>query len=381
MSTPSRFAIVIIFLVVVLGGLFGWKIFQIMQLQAQFSQPQPPTPVAATQVRQLSWIPALSSVGSMRAVNGVEIANEVPGVVEEVLFESGQRVERGQVLLRLDAATDLAALNTLRADGQLAQSEFRRVSELLNQRAVSQAEYDAAKAHLDAASARINEQEAQVAKKILRAPFDGILGLRQADLGEYLPTGSPVVEINMLDPIYAEYTIAERELRNIAVGHRVELTVAAMPDQQFTGTVAAINSSVSPETRTVHVRATFANPDHQLQPGMFATIRTLQPQARDLTAVPRTAISFNTYGNFAFALVENEEGDLIAERRSVTTGDVRDGWIEVVEGLAPGELIVETGLLRLRAGERVVVEDAENQAEKPEEAGAPTSRNGDEGES
>lgn len=355
MSTKKRFLIVGIALLVILAALFGWRIFQIMQMTAQFSQPQPPTPVAATEATTTRWVPALAAVGSLRAINGVQIANEVAGVVEEVLFESGQRVEQGQLLVRLDAATDEAALNTLRADAELAASEFRRISELLNKRAVSQAEFDAAKAHMEAAAARVNEQTAQLEKKSLRSPFTGTVGLRQVDLGQYLPAGSPVVEINMLDPIYVDYTVSEKELPKIGVAHAVEITVAAAPERVFTGAVSAINTSVNPETRTVRVRATVPNPDQLLKPGMFANVRTLSPDERELITVPQTAISYNTYGNFVYVLAKNEEGALVTERRSVVTGEVRDGDVEVVDGLSRGEQLVKTGLLRLRAGQPVAV--------------------------
>ena len=355
MSTKKRFLIVGMALLVILAALFGWRIFQIMQMTAQFSQPQPPTPVAATEATIVEWTPALAAVGSLRAVNGVQIANEVPGVVEEVLFESGQKVEQGQLLVRLDAATDEAALNTLRADAQLAASEFRRISELLTKRAVSQAEFDAAKAHMESAAARVTEQAAQLEKKSLRSPFTGIVGLRQVDLGEYLPAGSPVVEINMLDPIYVEYTVSEKELAKIAVDHKVEMTVAAVPERVFTGVVSAINTSVNPETRTVRVRATIANPDHTLKPGMFASVRTLSPNDRELVTVPQTAISYNTYGNFVYVLAKNDQGGLVTERRSVVTGEIRDGAVEIIDGLNNGEQLVKTGLLRLRAGQPVAV--------------------------
>jgi membrane fusion protein (multidrug efflux system) len=378
MGTRNRFIVVIAFLVLVLGGLFGWRIYQITQLQAQFSQPQPPTPVAATEAVVVSWVPAVSSVGSLRAINGVQIANEVPGVVEKILFESGQWVEQGQTLVELDAATDEAALTTLRADAQLANSEFERVADLIRKNAVSQAVFDAAQANMEAATARVNQQEAQLAKKTLRAPFDGVLGLRLVDLGEYLPAGSSAVEINMLDPIYVEYTIAEKELGHMAVGDQVELFIAATPDERFTGTVSAINSSVNPETRTVNVRATIPNSENRLKPGMFASVRTLRRKARELVAVPRTAISYNTYGNFVFALVENDQGGLVTERRSVTTGETNNGMVEIVEGLQPGEAVVKTGLLRLRADQPVQIQSEQEQEQEQDQA-AQSGENGDEG--
>lgn len=366
MRIAFRFFIVIVLLALVLGGIFGWKFFQIGQMQEQFSQPQPPAVIEATEARTLSWIPSLKAVGSTRAVNGIEVANEVPGVVTEIAFESGQRVSQGDVLLRLDSAIDQAALRTRRAEAQLARQEFERLENLLPQRAISQAQYDEAKANLDAAQARVNEAEAQLSKKVLRAPFDGILGLRLVDLGEYLPTGTPTVEINMLDPIYVDYTVSERELARITVGDTVEVAVAAAPASQFEGQVSAINTSVAPETRTVRVRATLANPDQTLKPGMFATVLTLNPQDLEVVAVPRTAVSYNTYGDFVYALVENDEGQLITERRSVTTGATRDGMVEITDNLEAGDRVVATALLRLRAGQRVQIEEDADQPDQGE---------------
>ncbi|WP_166257318.1 efflux RND transporter periplasmic adaptor subunit [Marinobacter salicampi] len=362
MRTASRFAIVIIFLVIVLGGIFGYKFYQFGQMQEQLSQPQPPAIVSVVEAQSEDWLPAVKAVGSIEAVNGIQVANEVPGIIETINFESGDTVESGSVLVRLDAAIDEAALRTRKAEAQLAEQEFKRVSDLLPRRAVSQSQYDEAKANLDSAKARVNEAEAQLNKKVIRAPFAGTLGLRMVDQGEYLPTGSAIVEINMLDPIYVDYTLSEKELAKLDTGYDVEVTVAAVPDSTFTGEVSAVNSSVNPETRTVRVRATLANPDKVLKPGMFATIRTLQPEAREVVTIPRTAISYNTYGDFVFVTKTNDEDQLVVERRTVTTGETREGNASVVEGLEAGEQIVSKGLLRLRAGQRVKIQDDEEAA-------------------
>ncbi|WP_404365244.1 efflux RND transporter periplasmic adaptor subunit [Marinobacter sp.] len=363
MRTASRFVIVIIFLGVVLGGIFGYKFYQFGQMQEQMSQPQPPAAISATRATTESWVPAIKAVGSLEAVNGIRVANEVAGVVETISFESGDSVKKGDILIRLDAEIEEAALRTRRAEAQLAEQEFKRASDLLPRRAVSQSRYDEAEANFDAARARVNEAEAQLNKKIIRAPFGGIVGLRMVDQGEYLPPGSSIVEINMLDPIYADYTLSEREISNLEIGYEVVLTVAALPDRTFTGKVSAINSSVNPETRTVRVRATLANPDKLLKPGMFATVQTRQPVPRQLVTLPRTAISYNTYGDFVFVVQENEEGKLVVKRRTVTTGETRNNRVAVVEGLEEGEQVVSKGLLRLRAGQRVEIqEEAENEA-------------------
>lgn len=361
MRTASRFLIVIIFLGVVLGGIFGYKFYQFSQMEKQLSQPQPPALISATSAKAENWTPELKAVGSVEAINGIEVANEVPGVVETISFESGDTVEKGDVLIRLDAAIDEAALRTRRAEAQLAEQEFKRVSDLLPKRAVSQSQYDEAKANFDAARARVNEAEAQLSKKVIRAPFNGKLGLRLIDQGEYIATGTPIVEINMLNPIYVDYTLSEKELPRVASGYDVIATVAAVPDSTFKGKVSAINTSVNPETRTVRIRATLENQDNLLRPGMFATVSTRQPNEREVITVPRTAISYNTYGDFVFVVEENDDGAMVVKRRTVQTGNTREGRVAVIEGLQEGEQVVSKGLLRLRAGQRVEIQDGSDQ--------------------
>ena len=361
MRTASRFVIVIIFLGVVLGGIFGYKFMQFGQMKEMMSQPQPPAIISVTKATTENWQPAIKAVGSIEAINGIEVANEVPGVIENIGFESGDTVNKGDVLVRLDAAIDEAALRTRRAEAQLAEQEFKRVSDLLPKRAVSQSQYDEAKANFDAARARVNEAEAQLNKKVIRAPFDGKLGIRMVDQGQYIATGTPIVEINMLNPIYVDYTLSEKFLPDVDQGYPVSVTVAAVPDQTFEGEVSAINTSVNPETRTVRMRATLDNEENLLRPGMFATIQTGQPRDNEVVTLPRTAISYNTYGNFVYVVEENDNGELIVSRRSVTTGEVRDGRAAVLSGLEEGETVVAKGLLRLRAGQRVEIQDESGQ--------------------
>lgn len=357
MRTASRFVIVIIFLGVVLGGIFGYKFYQFGQMQEQMSQPRPPAQVSAVQAKTEQWTPAIKAVGSIEAVNGVQIANEVPGVIETINFESGDTVKQGDILLRIDSAIDQAALRTRRAEAQLAQQEFKRVSDLLPKRAVSQSQYDEAKANFDAAQARVNEAEAQLSKKIIRAPFDGRLGIRMVDRGEYVATGTPIVEINMLDPIYVDYTLSEKNLPDVATGYPVLATVAAVRDRDFSGQVTAINTSVNPETRTVRIRATLDNQEQLLRPGMFATVMTRQPEDDEVVTVPRTAVSYNTYGDFVFVIGENDEGTQVVTRRTVVTGETRNTRVAILSGLEAGETIVSKGLLRLRAGQPVEIQD------------------------
>jgi membrane fusion protein (multidrug efflux system) len=361
MSTTRRFIIVTLGLLLVFGAIAGYKVFEYRMMQQYLNKEEPPALVDATRAESREWVPSLHSVGSVRAVNGIRVANEVPGVVEEIQFESGDMVEAGDVLVRLDAETDKAALETRKAEAERARQEFERLSNLVSRDAVSQSQYDEAKANFDASRARVNAQQAQLRKKIIRAPFPGKTGLRQVDQGEYMATGTPIVEINMVDPIYVEYTVPEKHLGTISAGDRVTTTVAAFPDRIFEGEISAINSSVSAESRTVRVRATLDNKDGALRPGMFANVRTLRSEPRKAVVVPRTAISFNTYGDFVYVIAENDKGELVTERRSVETGVERDRVIEVTSGLEAGEQVVETGLLRLRAEQRVEIAEDDDE--------------------
>ncbi|TWX66534.1 efflux RND transporter periplasmic adaptor subunit [Colwellia sp. C1TZA3] len=353
MGTFSRFVIAIVLLLVVIGGIFGYKLYQIDQMQAKFSQPRPATVVDVTKVSTVSWQPSIQSIGGIRAINGVRIANELPGVVTEVLFESGQRVQKGDALIRLNSDIEQAALTTRQAEVQFALKEFQHNADLISKQAVSQIAFDKTKAAKDTAIARMQEAEARLGKKVLRAPFDGVLGLRLADIGEYLFVGTPIVEINMLNPILVQYTLSEKELASVNIGDPVEVTVVATGSPVFKGKVSAINSSITSETRTVQLRAQLLNPQQDLKPGMFATISTLAEGVRQVVAIPNTALSFNTYGNFAYVLTENEDGQLVTERRTLETGATREGMTEVKKGLQPGERIIASGLLRLRAGQSV----------------------------
>ena len=355
MGTFSRFAMAIVLLLVLLGGVFSYKFYQLEQIKAKFSQPRPPAVVEATDVVMATWQTSIQSIGSIRAINGVRIANEMSGVVTEVLFESGQRVEKGDILIRLNSEIEQAILKKSRAEEQLASKEFQHNVDLISKRAVSQLAYDKAKAAEDSARARVQEAEAQLGKKVITAPFNGVLGLRLADIGQYLFVGTPIVEINMLNPILVEYTLSEKELRSVDIGDPVEVTVAAKGSEVFKGSVTAINSSVTPETRTVKLRAQLLNLQQGLKPGMFATVRTFAEGPREVVAIPNTSISFNTYGNFAYVLTENSAGQLVTERRTLETGFKRGSMTEVKQGLEAGERIIASGLLRLRAGQQVKI--------------------------
>ncbi|MGD8710623.1 MAG: efflux RND transporter periplasmic adaptor subunit, partial [Ectothiorhodospiraceae bacterium] len=340
------------------GGIAAWKYRQIQQMTAQMSKPQPPAVVASAKVDSRSWRPAIDSVGSLRAVNGISVTTEVAGVVSSIEFQSGERVEDGTTLVTLDDTIDQAALQGLIADRKLARVQYERAANLLPKRAVSQSQYDEARARFDSAQAKVAEQQARIGKKTIKAPFNGLLGLRQVDLGEYVSPGDEIVRLQALDPIYVDYSVPERQFRNVSVGQAVEVSVDAYPNRTFDGKVTAINSGVDEGTRSFRIRASLENPDGSLRPGMFAEVNTLAPDSRNVLTVPRTAISYNTYGDFVYRLEEQNDGKLLARRQQVTTGDTRQGRVEIVKGLKQGQRVVRAGLVKLRDGQPVSVDNS-----------------------
>lgn len=361
MKTAARMIVVLVVLAVILGGIFGWKFLQMQKMDEQMAQAQPPTPVDSVTLTADAWRPEIKSVGSLRAINGVAVSNEVAGVVSEIAFESGQRVSRGDILIKLEDSVDQAALAALEAQARLANDTFRRYSDLLPRNAISQSQYDEAQANYQAARADVAQQQAQLNKKTIRAPFDGMVGLRQVDLGEYIAVGTPIVELNMLDPIYADYSVAEKQLDRVQAGRQVRVHVAAFPERIFDGAIEAVAPTVDESSRTLDVRAKFSNAERLLRPGMFADVRTLAPDTVSVPTLPRTALAFNTYGDYVFKIAENDQGQTIAQRTQVSTGRLRGDQVEITGGLEPDDRVVATGQLRLRDGEPIQVNGGDSE--------------------
>jgi membrane fusion protein (multidrug efflux system) len=353
----KRISIVIVVLLLIFGGIFGFKFLQIRQMMSQMSQPRPPATVASSEVRIEQWQPTLQAIGSLVAVNGIEVSSEVDGVISEIHFESGQQVQRGDPLVRLDDNVDRAALEALRAAARLAEVQFKRATELLPKKAVSKSSYDESKAAYEAALALVHEQQARVARKTIRAPFSGLVGLRLADLGQFLKAGAAIVRLESLDPLYVDYSLPERYLPRLALDQQVRIRVDALPDETFTGTLTAMDAGIDEGTRSIKLRATISNTDGRLRPGMFAEVETLQGETTEVLTVPRTAISFNTYGNFAF-VIEQQDGKQVVKRRQLTTGDIREGRVVIREGLQAGEQVVRAGLVKLRDGQAVQIDNS-----------------------
>jgi membrane fusion protein (multidrug efflux system) len=347
---------------------------------ATFSQPQPAATVTATEVKATPWQPRLQAVGNVQAVQGVLVNNEVAGQVKRILFESGDQVTAGQSLVQLDTEVDEAALVGLKAGLDLARLQLERNQKLLRDRAVSQGDVDELNARVAQTLAEVREKEALINKKTILAPFDGQLGIRRVNLGQFLEAGSAIAELEALDPLYVDYALPERRLSEIQVDQPVEVRVQAYPERVFEGRIQAISPAVSRETRNIQVRALVPNPDRLLLPGMFAKVDTLLAAREDVLTLPRQAIAFNTYGDSVFVIEQGGDEDadeLIVQRRQIKTGAVRGQEIEILEGLEVGERVVLAGQVKLRNGASVQVVEDEDQVAPEHQDAQPSGASGD----
>ena len=331
--------------------------------------------VSTYEARPDSWALMLEAVGTVNAVNGVDVTSQVAGEVQKIEFESGDTVKKGDVLVTLESAADRAQLNALQATARLSRQEFDRYERLFKQGSISKSELDNRRAQRDQSMAQAQAQQEQLNYKTVRAPFDGRLGIRQVDLGQYLQPGTPVVSLTQLEPIFVDFSLPEQELSKVEQGLKVRVRLDAFPDQTFEGEISAIEPGVDAATRNVNIQARFENADRKLRPGMFAKVDIQLPQAEEVVVVPRTAISYAPYGNAVFVLQNADTGNngeqatgqsgdqsdgepqKIVKKRFVKLGRQRGDLVAVVDGLKPGEVVATSGLLKLRNDAKVTIEN------------------------
>jgi membrane fusion protein (multidrug efflux system) len=354
-----RMVVMLVLVVGVFAGLGGMKYLQIKDAMSKMGPP-PPATVSATVAAFDDWQPQLEAVGSLRAVNGADLAFEVPGIVEEIHFNSGDEVKAGTELIKLRDDEDVSKLHSLQAVVDLAVITYQRGIKQLPSQTISQAAVDADKSELDAARANVAEQQALIDKKVIRAPFDGRLGIRAVDLGQYLAAGATVVTLQSLDPIYVDFFLPQQALDQIRIGQTVSAKVDTYPGQPFAGEISAIEPKVDSASRNVRVRATLRNPDHLLLPGMYATVDIATGDPQRFVTLPQTAITFNAYGNTVYIVDKGEAGAdgqprLTVRQSFVKTGETRGDQIAVLDGVKEGETVVTAGQLKLRNGAAVAV--------------------------
>lgn len=359
----KRMILMLVAVAVVLGGLGMLKFHQVQAAIAQFSSFQPPpeavTSVVATEAR---WDASLSAIGTVAPVQGVTVSADLPGLVQRIDFESGDTVRQGEVLVVLDARQERAQLAAAEARRDLARVQFDRIRGLREKGVTSQSELDSVEAEYTQAEARVGEILATIDRKTIRAPFSGVLGIREVNLGQYLNGGDPVVSLQSLHPIYVDFTVPQQEASRMTAGTPVEVALEGRPGQQPTtvqGRVTATDATVDEATRNLRVQAVFDNQNGLLKPGMFVEARVEMGQGGSVVPLPASAIQYAPYGDSVFVIEEMEGPDGQPYRgvrqQFVRLGDSRGDQVAVLEGVEPGDEVATSGVFKLRNGAAVLV--------------------------
>jgi membrane fusion protein (multidrug efflux system) len=369
----KRILIAVLGLLIVVAVLAGVKALQIRKMVDQGKKAVlPPETVTTFSARSESWGTSLSAVGSLTAVQGVTVAAELPAKVVKIAFSPGAKVKRGDLLIHQDTSVEEAQLPGAEAQVTLTESVLARNVEMLKDKIISQADFDAAVAGHRQAMAQVETLRATIAKKTIRAPFDGRLGIRQVNLGQILREGDPIVTLQSLDPIFVNFSHPQQELSRLRVGLPVRVTSDGSPGRAIHGRISTVNPLVDAETRNVQLQATVANPAETLRPGMFVNTSVGLPVRQKVLAIPGTAVLYAPFGDSVFVVAEDNvvKGGKALRQQFVRLGEKRGDFVAVASGLKEGEAIVSTGVFKLRNGQAVVVDNrlapAFKEAPRPE---------------
>jgi membrane fusion protein, multidrug efflux system len=357
-----RMVIMLALVAAAFAAIFGFQAFKARMIQKAIAGLRnPPQTVSTITAATQPWQKRLEAVGSTRAEKGADLSAQVPGIVKAIHFQSGAKVEKGTLLVELEAADDVAHLQSLKAAEALAQLNYDRSSHLLKTDAVSKQTADTDLATLKSDQAQVAQQQALIGYKSITAPFSGRLGIRQVDLGQYIAPGTPIVTLQQLDPIFVDFYLPQQALAEIRGGQVVTAKVDTYPDLKFTGKILAINPLVDTASRNVQVRATFGNPDEKLLPGMFVTVDIDVGAPQHYVTLPKTAIYYNSYGDIAYVVKEEAEkgGEkkYVAQQVFVKTGDTRGDQVAVLTGVEPGAVVVSAGQNKLHNGSPVKIDN------------------------
>ena len=358
-------------------GLGAMKFLQIRAAIAAGSSWSPPPEAVTTFVAQREEWPATeTAIGTVAAVNGVTVSADLPGIVDRIEFESGRRVSAGQELVQLDVSQEKSQLAAAEAQSKLTRANLQRADQLLQKGVLSQAEHDRMEAEASQADAQVGEIKATIERKRIRAPFAGVLGIRQVNRGQYLTGGAAVVPLQSMDPIYVNFSLPQQEVAALRIGAEVHVSADSVEATNLTGKITAINSVIDESTRNVQVQATLRNSGGKLRPGMFVNVLLLLGAQQPVIALPASAINYAPYGNSVFIVEEmkNPKGAQYkgVRQQFVKLGDGRGDQVAVISGLKPGDEVVTTGVFKLRNGAAVTVDNktqpANNPAAKPEDS-------------
>ena len=367
----KRMVIMLIVIGLILGGIFGFQAFKNRMIAAYLANLKAPPQTVSTITAAMSpWQTTLQSTGSFNAVQGASLSAQVQGIVQKIGFQDGQDVKNGDLIVQLLADQQIATLQQYQASAANAQIAYDRDSKLIKANTIAQSQVDSDLATWKAAQAQVASQQALIDQYSIRAPFDGHLGVRLVSLGQYLAAGTAVVTLQSLDPIQFDFSMPQQALSQLKVGQAVTATVDAYGSQTFDGKITAISPLVDSQSRNLTIRATFANPDRKLLPGMFGDVSVVVGEPQNYISLPQTAVTINPYGNVVYIVADKGNGSdgkpqLVANQKFVTTGQARGDQIAVTKGLNAGEVVVTSGQLKLNNGSPVIVNNAVQPSNDP----------------
>jgi membrane fusion protein (multidrug efflux system) len=406
-STAKRMIAMVLLVLLLIAIIIGIKALLIMRMMAGM-KPPPPSVVSTAKAAYEEWQPSLNAVGTLRAARGADLALDIAGLVTKVNLKSGDEVKEGQVLLQLRDSEDTAQLRQLEAAAALADVTLKRAQQQLGAQAISKADFDTAAADLKAKQAAVAQQQVNVAKKTLRAPFDGRAGIITINPGAYLNSGAIIVTLQQIDPVFVDFHLPQRNLDSLRVGQKVALTLDAYPGKHFEGTLSAISPKIDNDTRNVQIEATVPNPDRTLTPGMFANVSIDVGQKQRYLTLPQTAVVYNPYGETVYVVKKKSEYDkmqaeaaksaaasaaktppadakdagkdkgaskdkagkdagdpLVAQQTFVTTSGTRGDQISITKGLDESAEVVTSGQVKLKSGALITIDNSVQPANSP----------------
>ena len=357
--TRGGLGVAIGLLAAILIFLVGIKVLQIGKMMSM-PQTMQPTTFSSVSVKEEDWAPRLTAVGSVSAVQGAVVSAELAGVVSEINFENGAEAKKGEVLMKLDASQEEALLRSAEAEAQLARTDLERSRDLAMKKVVSSAELDAAQSKFRRLNAVVDQVRSSISKKTLVAPFDGQLGIRQVNVGQMINAGQQVVPLTSLDPVFADFALPQQYFGQLKPGLEVHVTTDAIPGRVFNGKLTAINSMVDSSTRNITLQATLDNSDHALRPGMFAKAEVLLPEKHKALVVPGSAISYAPFGDSVFVIEKKKDEKTgkesqVIRQQFVRVGEARGDLVAITQGLKAGDIVVSTGVFKLRNGMAVTI--------------------------
>jgi len=368
----KRLILMLVVMAAILGGLGFVKFRQVEAGIAQGAAFQmPPTAVTTVVAQRETWPSTLTVIGTAAAIQGITVSADLPGTIDKIHFESGQWVQKGDILVELDTRQERAQLANIEAQRDLARINFNRAQELVKAGVISHSEYDNATAQQKATEAQVGDVQAAIARKTIHAPFSGLVGIRQVSLGQYLAAGQAIVALQSVDPIYVNLGVPQQDTSVMTPGHVVRVTNGELPGMAFSGRITALDSVVNEQTRNIQVQVTLANKDNKLRPGMFVQVELPVGQPRQVVPLPASAINYAPYGDSVFIVTEMKDAKGNTYRgvrqQVVKVEGSRGDQVAVISGINPGDEVVSSGVFRLRNGASVQV----NNTVKPGNSASP----------